>query len=102
MEYLKKEDYKAIKSLIDEFIGDTILGNHLFKAIKVQFKQKDSVIVSIPNKAMNGEKDYKYGLKENYLKVAQMEKDAEKALSKYTNRLKEQLNGITKSKKKTN
>lgn len=102
MEYLKKEDYNAIKDLIDEFIGDTVLGNHLFKAIKVYFKQKDAKVVYTPNKSINGQKDYEFIQTTDSSKLQRMDEEAEKAMLKYNNKLKEQLNGITKSKKKTN
>ena len=41
MEYIKNEDLEAIGSIIEEFEGDTMLGKHMFKAVKAYFKQKN-------------------------------------------------------------
>ena len=41
MEYIKDDDLEAIGSIIEEFEGDTILGKHMFKAVKAYFKQKN-------------------------------------------------------------
>ena len=34
MEYLNEKDYDKIKSLIIDFVGDTLLGNNIYKAVK--------------------------------------------------------------------
>ena len=101
MEYLKDEDYAHIKDTIDEFLGDTVMGNHLFKAIKVYFKRKDRE--SDKPKEFRGEffkKATVYPSAEN-ARVNEMLKGADEALEKFNKKLR-RSNASTKGKKKTN
>ena len=45
MEHISKEDLNAIHSIIEEFEGDTVIGKHMFKAIKAYFKQKEVKVI---------------------------------------------------------
>jgi hypothetical protein len=99
LEYLKKEDYTHIKDTIDEFLGDTVMGNHLYKAIKVYFKRKNREIPK-PRKIKEGifEKNTVYP---NAAKVENILKEANEALLKHERKLRRN-NVPTKSKKKAN
>jgi cell division GTPase FtsZ len=102
MEYLEENDYNQIKEIIDEFVGDTILGNHLFKAIKIYFKQKSKLVVPAATKKETFEKQYKFNELSISSNIKKLEKDADEALLNYNKKLRKQINGFTKSKKKTN
>ena len=101
MEYLKDEDYAHIKDTIDEFLGDTVMGNHLFKAIKVYFKRKDRE----SNKPKEFREElfkkpavYANGTNERVDKILQ---GANEALEKFNKKLRRK-NATTKGKKKAN
>jgi predicted component of viral defense system (DUF524 family) len=104
MEYIKNEDLEAIGSIIEEFEGDTMLGKHMFKAVKAYFKQKNKqskVIYTSEIKTPKTKDDINISHSSNLERVLQ---DADKALHKYYLNLskKGKSNGTTKSKKKTN
>ena len=103
MEYIKEDDLNAIKAIIEEFEGETVLGKHMFKAIKAYFKQKErsakviyTPVVKTPKKSNSGL------LHEN--RIEKIFEDADVALHKYWLKLskKGKTNGTTKTKKKAN
>ena len=100
MEYLNKDDYSHIKDIIDEFIGDTVLGNHLFKAIKVHFKRKEKTIIIQPIEEKE-EILKKSTVYPNAANLQKMRVEADEALLRFNKNLRRK-NGATKSKKKAN
>lgn len=100
MEYIKQSDLDAIKSIIDEFEGETILGKHMFKAIKAYFKQKDreTMVVYTPNEKTP---TTSYSQVTHKSKIDEMIEEADKALKKYNLKLRKQRgkNGKTKIQK---
>ena len=42
---MTSEDLNAIENIILEFEGETVLGKHMFKAIKAYFKQKEVKVI---------------------------------------------------------
>jgi hypothetical protein len=101
MEYIKDTDLNAIKNIIDEFEGETVLGKHMFKAIKAYFKQKDSEsrVVYAPS-TIKPETSYSSNSNK---KIEEMLDKAEDVLHKNFLKLKKRkTNGIAKSKKKAN
>ena len=102
MEYIKDTDLNAIKSIIDEFEGETVLGKHMFKAIKAYFKQKDSESRVIYTSNIKEPKK-SYSSHNTVNKLQEMLNEAENVLHKNFLKLKKRkTNGITKSKKKAN
>ena len=99
MEYLNKDDYSHIKDIIDEFIGDTVLGNHLFKAIRVHFKRKEREIAK--PKAIDIEINNFKPSKFNSKSIHEMSKEADEALLRFNKKLRRK-NVVAKGKKKTN
>jgi|TARA_R110002012_G_scaffold179021_2_gene344444 hypothetical protein len=98
---MENEDLNAIKAIILEFEGETVLGKHMFKAIKAYFKQKkektvlDHTYVSTVHKSsLSSNTD-----RGNIDKILQ---GADIALKKYGEKLRKKRgkNVITKSKKK--
>ena len=100
MEYLDKEDYSTLKEIIDDFIGDTMLGNHLFKAIKVHFKGKER---TVKNKAEAKAREEMFKKVSAYpnANIKAMSEEADKALLRFNKKLRRK-NGTSKSKKKAN
>jgi hypothetical protein len=106
MEYIKDSDLNAIKNIIDEFEGETVLGKHMFKAIKAYFKQKDSESRVIYTSSIK-QPEKSYSSHSTISKLQQMLDDAETVLHKNFLKLtkKGKNNGskkVAKSKKKAN
>lgn len=103
MEHINEEDLNAINSIIEEFEGNTILGKHMFKAIKAYFRQKDrkTTIVYAPIEKTSKISDS--NTCDNY-QVQRIVAGADEVLHKNYLKLskKGKSNGVTKSKKKAN
>lgn len=96
MEYLKKADYTNIKKIIEGFVGSTMLGNNIFKALKVYFKQKDIELIKTYAKKEYLDNQPIHINHSDEIKINLMKKEADEALLNYNNKLKEQINGIKK------
>ena len=103
MEHISKEDLNAIHSIIEEFEGDTVIGKHMFKAIKAYFKQKE---VKVIPKVVYAEYEQKQATSELISKNAfnNIIKKADDVLYKNFLKIskKGKLNGNAKGKKKAN
>ena len=100
MEYLNEKDYNKIKSLIIDFVGDTLLGNNIYKAIKGYLEEKNVTIDETLIKGKSAENDYKFTFKAGFDK--KLGEEANQALLNYNKKLREQLDEFAKSKKKAN
>ena len=101
MEYIKKDDLNAIQTIIEEFEGETILGRHMFKAIKAYFKQKNELPTVIYTEEQKMPKKHTLN-RVNEIFVDNILKGADEALTKYNLKLRKQRgkNGKTKTQKK--
>ena len=103
MEHISKEDLNAIHSIIEEFEGDTVLGKHMFKAIKAYFKQKSRVTMVTYAKEEKKLKSFSSKLITKD-KVSDILKGADEVLHRNFLKLRKKgkLNGNATSKKKAN
>tara|TARA_R100000781_G_C4036164_1_gene112325 strand:+ start:427 stop:720 length:294 start_codon:yes stop_codon:yes gene_type:complete len=94
-----KEDINAINIIIDEFEGNTIIGNHIKKAIKGYFKQKKEKIIVTPIQPINVGKHAIFNKK-----IEAMKSEADEALLRFNKRIRKQgeKNGRKKTAKKKN
>lgn len=97
MEYLTEDDLNHIKDAIDEFIGDTVSGKHLFKAIKVHFKRKDRQ----ERKVIEKRRDFKINTAYPNARIQRIIQQADEALLRFNQKLRSE-NAVIKSKKKAN
>ena len=99
---MTSEDLNAIENIILEFEGETVLGKHMFKAIKAYSKQKKEKVILDHAFVPKVKKTNIIGnsSKGNIDKILS---EAEIALKKYGEKLRKKRgkNGITKGKKKT-
>jgi chromosomal replication initiation ATPase DnaA len=103
MEYIKNDDLEAIGSIIEEFEGDTILGKHMFKAVKAYFRQKEKETRFIYTSTEKVSKTIDSGNYDDY-RYKKMLKEADKVLHENYLKLSKKGNKdvSSKSKKKAN
>ena len=80
---MSRDDYEAIKKIIDDIVGDTQQGNVLLKAIKGYFSQKETVTIvkDTPGKNSGG---FSFNLSNISFKPSD---GAQIAMDKYTKKL---------------
>tara|TARA_R100001530_G_C4235801_1_gene133930 strand:- start:245 stop:565 length:321 start_codon:yes stop_codon:yes gene_type:complete len=90
MEYIKTEDLEAIRSIIEEFEGETVLGKHMFKAVKAYFKQKNKQATTVYTSKTILPKTPKIAKNSGDVELDRMIKAADEALHKHYLKLKKE------------
>jgi len=79
---MSRNDYEAIKKIIDEIVGDTHQGNVLLKAIKGYFKQKENIKIVRHNQDIKAPEIKYISIERN-----DVGKEAKEAMMRYTKKL---------------
>jgi len=79
---MSRDDYEAIKGIINHIIGDTQQGHVLLKAIKGYFSQKESVRVVRYERTIKAP-----NFTPNNNIINKIDKEANEAMEKYTKKL---------------
>ena len=91
------EDLNTIEEIINEFEGETVLGKHMFKAIKAYYKQQNkkmAVVYTPINKPPN------IAFKTQSNQIKEMSREADEALLRFNKKLRKRgKNGTKKTKK---
>ena len=80
---MPESDYEAIKTIIDDIVGDTNQGIILLNAIKSYFDEKETIQI-VKKEIVIKNPDYQFS---SIVKHREMTKEAKKAMDKYTSRL---------------
>ena len=91
---MHKKHLKAIEEIIHDFIGDTIMGNHLFKALKAYFRSIEDERVPNTSQYKSPSKISFDDLKKTSTHKAfteKIKKEAHEAMIRYGEKLKKDL-----------
>ena len=80
---MSRDDYEAVKGIINHIIGDTQQGHVLLKAIKGYFSQKESIRVVKYEETI---KAPNFTLNNNNI-INKIDREANEAMEKYTKKL---------------
>ena len=95
---MPESDYEAIKTIIDDIIGDTNQGVILLNAIRSYFDEKETIQI-VKKEIVIKNPDYQFS---PVLRNREMPKDAKEAMSRYTSKLNKENEKFRAKYKKAN